>query len=85
MDWREHIKFDPAILAGKPAVRGTRLGVDFILELFAGGWTREQVLRNYPALTAESLQAVFAFARECVMDGAIQPLHSFSRFSATPA
>jgi len=74
MNWREYITVDPGILVGKPAIRGTRLGVDFILELFAEGWTREQVLRNYPTLTPEALQAVFAYARECVSDGAMQPL-----------
>ncbi|HET7460211.1 MAG TPA: DUF433 domain-containing protein [Longimicrobium sp.] len=74
MNWREYITADPGILVGKPTVRGTRLGVEFLLELFAEGWTSEQVLRNYPTLTPEALQAVFAYARECVTDGAIQPL-----------
>jgi uncharacterized protein (DUF433 family) len=73
-DWREYITIDPGILVGKPTVRGTRLGVEFLLGLFAEGWTREQVLRNYPRLTPEALQAVFAYAQECVTDGAIQPL-----------
>ncbi|HYH78591.1 MAG TPA: DUF433 domain-containing protein [Longimicrobium sp.] len=75
MNWREHITQDPEILVGKPTVRGTRLGVEFLLSLFASGWTREEVLENYPTLTPEGLQAVFAYAQECVTDGAIQPLH----------
>ena len=45
-------------------MRGTRLAVDFLLELFANGWTQEQVLEEYPQLTAEALRAVFAFAAE---------------------
>jgi uncharacterized protein (DUF433 family) len=73
-DWGEYITVDPAILVGKPTVRGTRLGVEFLLGLFAEGWTREQVLRNHPTLTPAALQAIFAYARECVTDGAIQPL-----------
>jgi uncharacterized protein (DUF433 family) len=64
MSWRDHITVDPGILAGKPVVRGTRIGVDFLLELFASGWTREQVLENYPGVDAEALGAVLAYGRE---------------------
>jgi len=55
---------DPGILGGKPTVRGTRLSVEFLLGLFADGWTHEQVLESYPSLTPESLRAVFAYAAE---------------------
>jgi uncharacterized protein (DUF433 family) len=44
--WADPISADPAVLGGKPVVRGTRLAVDFILGLFASGWTHEQVLEN---------------------------------------
>lgn len=62
VNWTEHIHSDKEILLGKPAVKGTRLSVEFILERFASGWTEEQVLENYPRLTTEDLQAVFAYA-----------------------
>ena len=68
MDWREHIYSDPEILSGKPVVKGTRLSVDFLLELFANGWSEEQVLESYPNLTRDSLRAVFAFAAESTRD-----------------
>jgi uncharacterized protein (DUF433 family) len=55
---------DPRILRGKPTVRGTRLSVEFLLGLFADGWTHEQVLESYPSLTPEALRAVFAYAAE---------------------
>jgi uncharacterized protein (DUF433 family) len=55
---------DPGILGGKPIVRGTRLSVEFLLGLFADGWTHEQVLDSYPSLTPEALRAVFAYAAE---------------------
>jgi len=45
-------------------VRDTRPAVEFILSLFAAGWTPEQVLENYPSLTPETLRAVFAYAAE---------------------
>lgn len=60
MNWREHIHSDPAVLTGKPVVCGTRLAVNFLLELFASGWTTAQVLESYPQLTPEALRAVFA-------------------------
>ena len=71
VDWREHIHSDPKILAGKPVVKKTRLAVDFILGLFANGWTTQQVLESYPTLTPLALQAVFAFAAECMREEAL--------------
>ena len=68
MDWREHIHSNPEILAGKPVVKGTRLSVNFLLELFANGWSEDQVLESYPNLTRDSLRAVFAFAAESTRD-----------------
>ena len=64
MDWHPYIHSDPKVLVGKPVVKGTRLSVEFLLGLFANGWTEQQVLDNYPTLTRESLHAVFAFASE---------------------
>lgn len=74
MDWRDYIHSDPEILLGKPVVKGTRLAVDFILDLFASGWTEEQVLENYPTLTPKALQAVFAFSAECMREEALYPV-----------
>jgi uncharacterized protein (DUF433 family) len=64
MDWRQYIHADPNILVGKPVVKGTRLAVEFILDLFASGWSEQLVLDNYPSLTHEAIQAVFAYAAE---------------------
>lgn len=66
INWRDHIVSDSDILLGKPIVKGTRLSVEFILGLFAEGWTEEQVLDNYPVLSRENIRAVFAFAAECM-------------------
>lgn len=71
LDWRTLIHSDPEVLLGKPVVKGTRLAVDFILRLFANGWSREQVLENYPSLTAESLRAIFAYAADCMEEEAL--------------
>ncbi|HEX9669750.1 MAG TPA: DUF433 domain-containing protein [Thermoanaerobaculia bacterium] len=68
MDWHAYIDSDPEIVGGKPVVKGTRLAVEFLLGLFAAGWTLEQVLENYPSLSPEALRAVFAFAAESLQD-----------------
>ena len=68
MDWQGYIHSDPEVLLGKPVVKGTRLAVDFLLGLFAAGWTPDQILENYPTLTPEVLRAVFAFAAETLQD-----------------
>ncbi len=81
MDWRDYIHSNPEVLRGKPVVKGTRLAVDFILGLFAAGWSEEQVLENYPTLTKESLKAVFAFAAECIGESHIDVLRRHERHS----
>ena len=68
MNWRDYIVSTPDVIGGKPRVDGTRLGVAFLLDLFAQGWTQEQVLESYPHLTPEALRAVFAFAAETSQD-----------------
>ena len=52
----------PSILGGKPCVRGTRLSVEFLLELAAGGATQADILADYPQLTPEGLAAAFRYA-----------------------
>jgi uncharacterized protein (DUF433 family) len=68
MDWKAHITSDPEILGGRPAIKGTRLSVDFILSLFAEGWSERQILDNYPQLSTDDLRSVFAFAQSCMAD-----------------
>ena len=51
---------DPAILAGKPIVKGSRLAVEFILELNAKSWSSTQILENYLGLTGDDLSAGLA-------------------------
>lgn len=68
MQWQHLIEANPDVLSGKPVVKGTRLSVEFLLSLFAEGWTHEQVLENYPTLDRSALQAVFAFGAACLHD-----------------
>ncbi|MCL4299699.1 MAG: DUF433 domain-containing protein [Anaerolineae bacterium] len=64
MMWEERIVVDPKILVGKPIIKGTRLAVEFILDLLAQGWPQDEILRNYPGLEAEDIQACLAYARD---------------------
>ncbi len=62
MSWQERIVIDPGILVGKPVIKGTRLAVEFIIDLLAQGWSEGDILRNYPGLTHEDIQACLAYA-----------------------
>lgn len=59
LDW---IVSSPGVLGGKPCVRGTRISVEHILELFASGAGRDDILRAYPHVTAEGLMAALHHA-----------------------
>lgn len=60
---RSRIVLDPAVLAGKPVIRGTRLSVDFVIGLMANGWNEADILTNYPGLTHEDVTACLAMQR----------------------
>jgi len=69
----ERITVDPAILAGKPVVRGTRLSVEFVIGLMAEGWTEADILANYPGLTREDISACLAYARDVLQSEKVFP------------
>ena len=58
----DRITFDPAVMGGKPCIRGMRVTVGMILGLIASGAEREEILRLYPYLEAEDLSAALAYA-----------------------
>jgi uncharacterized protein (DUF433 family) len=74
MNWQERIVVDPNILLGKPVIRGTRLAVEFIIDLLAQGWPQEEILRNYPGLTREDIQACLAYASTVLHAEKVYPL-----------
>ena len=59
-----HIAYNPEILNGKPHIAGTRLSIEFILELFASGATRDEVLKAYPQLTPEAVEEALKYAAQ---------------------
>jgi uncharacterized protein (DUF433 family) len=74
MSWQERIVVDPAVLTGKPVIKGTRLAVELILELLAEGWTTEQIERNYPSLTGADIHAALHYATEALKRERVFPL-----------
>ena len=65
MDYRERIMIDPRIRSGKPCIRGTRITVADIFDYLGGGMTVAELLDDFPDLTANDIQACFAFAADC--------------------
>lgn len=58
------IKRDPSIMMGKPVIVGTRITVEHILRLLGAGDSIDQILRNYPQLTADDIRAAQAYAAD---------------------
>ncbi len=71
---KNRIVVDPRILTGKPVVKGTRLSVNFILELLAQGWTTEKILENYPQLRKEDIKAVLEYSAHSLNLESVYPL-----------
>jgi uncharacterized protein (DUF433 family) len=63
-DWRDRIVVDPKVLVGKPVIKGTRIAVEFIVDLLARGYTREQIREEYDHVTGEDIRACLAYAAD---------------------
>jgi uncharacterized protein (DUF433 family) len=74
-DWRERITADPALLVGKPVIRGTRISVELILGWLANGWSFEQILEAYPHIGREDILAALAFAAEMMREDEYIAIH----------
>jgi uncharacterized protein (DUF433 family) len=70
----QRIVCDPGIMTGKPVIRGTRLTVDFILNLLAHGASEEEIRQEYPGLSKEDIQACLLFANKALKDMDFMPL-----------
>jgi uncharacterized protein (DUF433 family) len=69
----DHIVLDPAVLAGKPVIRGTRLSVEFVIGLMADGWNEAEIIANYPGLSREDIAACLNYARELLHSEKVFP------------
>lgn len=73
MSWQERIIVDPGILVGKPVIRGTRLAVEFIVDLLAQGWSEDEILRNYPGINQDDIRACLSYASELLRAEKVYP------------
>ncbi len=70
----ERIAMNPRVMTGKPVIKGTRLTLEFILNLLAHGATAQEILAEYKGLTLEDIQACILFANKLVENTAFMPL-----------
>lgn len=70
----ERIVLNPKVMVGKPVIRGTRLTVDYVLNLLAHGATEQEILEEYKGLTEEDIRACFLFATKALKNTDFMPL-----------
>jgi uncharacterized protein (DUF433 family) len=71
MPWQNHIVVDPAICHGSACIRGTRIMVSVILDNLAAGLSPDDILRSYPLLSRESIQAAITYAAQLTRERVI--------------
>jgi uncharacterized protein (DUF433 family) len=74
----KRIVLNPKVMVGKPVIKGTRLTVEFILNLLAHGATVEEILGEYDGLTRDDIQACLLFATKSLESTAFGPLFAES-------
>ncbi len=73
-NWQERIEMNPEVLAGKPVIKGTRLAVEFVVGLLADGWSEQDLLHNYPALSHDDVLACLKYAQTLLEEMKFYPL-----------
>lgn len=68
MDWKDYIYSNPEIGFGKPIFRGTRIKVEFVLQLMAAGWDAQRITEEYEGVQEVHLRAAAAFAAQLMQD-----------------
>ncbi len=63
---KDRIVSTKGILGGSPRIAGTRIGVDFLLELLASGMSTDEIIKEYPHLSTQDIQAVLRYAKSAV-------------------
>jgi len=76
----ERIALNPKIMVGKPVIRGTRLTVQYILDLLAHGETVDEILQEYKGLKEEDILACLLYASETLEDTTFIKLPCYSEY-----
>ncbi len=71
MNWREHITVDPAVCHGKACIKGTRIPVSVVLDDLAAGLSSGEILRSYPSLSRQDVQAAIPYAADLARERVI--------------
>jgi uncharacterized protein (DUF433 family) len=74
--WKQHLASDPAICGGDLCARGTRIPVTVILDNLAEGSSQQEILRSYPSLRPEHIEATLAYAAELAHEKRLIPLQT---------
>jgi uncharacterized protein (DUF433 family) len=82
-NWEDRISNDREILGGRPAIKGTRIGVEFVLGVLGDGWTEAEVLENYPHLKREDILACLKYAQALLEEMEFYPLQEMRAASNT--
>ena len=72
MDWRDLIVVDPAVCHGQACIRGTRIMASVVLDNLAAGLDIEGLLKSYPSLTKEAVQAAVAYAADLARERVVE-------------
>ncbi len=71
MNWQDHISVDPTICHGRACIKGTRVMVSVVLDNLATGLSVNEIIKSYPSLTPEAIQATIAYAAELARERVI--------------
>jgi uncharacterized protein (DUF433 family) len=74
LTWKDRINLNPEVMVGKPVVKGTRITVEFVIGLLAQGWKTDEILKNYPGLQPEDIQACLIYASGVLQAEKVYPL-----------
>lgn len=72
----DRISLNPRVMVGKPVIRGTRLTVEYILELLAHGTAMDEILEEYPGLVKDDIYACLLFASKTLQDASFIPMEA---------
>ncbi len=72
-NWRERIVLDPAVMAGKPVIRGTRIPVELVVRMLAQGVSEQDIRAEYPRLQPEDVRAALAYAASVLAQEEVFP------------
>ncbi len=71
MNWQKHITVDPTVCHGQACIKGTRVMVSVVLDNLAVGLSPDEIIKSYPSLTPEDIQAAMAYAAELARERTI--------------